>query len=142
MTPHFISDLMARAYYWQRPWSAKAVTDTLAQPTTRLWTTDHAILLMQVVENQAEVLGMATDPQMQRQGLAKRLLSNAHADLQAEGITHIILEVAAPNFPARALYNALGYAQAGTRPAYYKSVDGVVADAIIMTCYLPKDDKF
>ena len=137
MTPDAIATLMSRAYVWQTPWSAAAVTDTLNLPTTRLWSEPGSVLIMQVIAGEGEILALATDPDCQRNGLARKVLTTAHVALQSQSVTRILLDVAAPNAPARALYGAMGYVQVGLRPRYYPQPGADPADAVVMARDLP-----
>ncbi len=75
------------------------------------------------------VLKVATLPEFRRQGLARHLmeLAERHADEMA-GET-VTLEVRVSNLAAARLYESMGFACVGRRPAYY--LDG--EDALVMT---------
>jgi len=75
----------------------------------------------------AEILTVATHPQQRGQGLAEAVLRAAAAECRADGLRHIFLEVAEDNAAARALYQRLGFAPIGRRPAYYAREGGRVA---------------
>jgi len=68
---------------------------------------------------EAELESIAVAPENQRQGIARALLRALEVDLRAAGVTAILLEVRPSNAPARALYRALSFAEAGRRPGYY-----------------------
>ena len=70
-------------------------------------------------------------PTALRRGVATRLLLFALADLAAEGVEDVTLEVAVDNVPARALYDRLGFSEAGRRPGYYRR-DRELVDAMVM----------
>lgn len=137
MTPEQLAALAARAYRHMRPWSAGQFAATLALPHSVLTTTDHAFALGSVVADEAEILALAADPEVQRQGEASRALAAFHAAAAARGATRCFLEVAAANAPARAFYTARGYAEAGRRRGYYTLPDGRRDDAVVMTRTLP-----
>ncbi|MCK5377772.1 MAG: ribosomal protein S18-alanine N-acetyltransferase [Acidobacteria bacterium] len=75
------------------------------------------------------VLKIATRPGFRRQGLALRLMESAEAYVAREGGETVTLEVRRSNVGAQALYSAIGYSYAGTRPGYY--ADG--EDGLVMT---------
>ncbi|SMX38312.1 GNAT family N-acetyltransferase [Maliponia aquimaris] len=137
MTPETLAALAARAYTHMRPWSAAQFAETLAGPHTLLAATGHAFVLGTVVAGEAEILALAADPEVQRQGEGTRALAIFHAEATARGATACFLEVAATNAPARAFYADRGYAEAGRRRGYYTRPDGTRDDAVIMTRTLP-----
>lgn len=100
MTPETLAALSARAYRHMTPWSARAFADTLARPHALLTCTGHAFALGLVIADEAEILALACDPQVQRQGEGTALLARFHKDAQARGAARIFLEVAAANRPA------------------------------------------
>lgn len=137
MTPEALAALAARAYTHMRPWTAAQFADTLSGPHTLLATTPHAFVLGTVVAGEAEILALAADPEVLRQGEGTRALALFHAEAAARGATTCCLEVAAANAPARAFYTARGYTEAGKRRGYYARPDGTRDDAVIMTRTLP-----
>ena len=73
-----------------------------------------------------------------RQGFGRQLL---WASLTAlEGVNTVDLEVRASNAPARALYQSLGFREAGTRPDYYATAAGR-EDAVLMSLSLNHSDN-
>ena len=79
----------------------------------------------------ADLVSVAVMPTALRRGVATRLLLFALADLAAEGVEDVTLEVAVDNVPARALYGRLGFSEAGRRPGYYRR-DRELVDAMVM----------
>ena len=79
----------------------------------------------------ADLVSVAVMPTAPRRGVATRLLLFALADLAAEGVEDVTLEVAVDNVPARALYDRLGFSEAGRRPGYYRR-DRELVDAMVM----------
>ena len=75
------------------------------------------------------VLKVATLPEQQRAGLARRLMELAEDHAETTGGERLTLEVRHDNEPAIALYETLGYSHQEIRPHYYPSGD----DAIIMS---------
>ncbi|MBR3268027.1 MAG: ribosomal protein S18-alanine N-acetyltransferase [Oscillospiraceae bacterium] len=63
---------------------------------------------------------LCVDAAFRRQGIARALFANVREMMQ--GIcTVCYLEVRESNFPARALYESLGFVQNGFRPRYYSN---------------------
>ncbi|SLN15065.1 ribosomal-protein-alanine N-acetyltransferase [Roseivivax jejudonensis] len=137
MTPEDIAALMARAYRHQEPWRAVDVAAMLDRPVSRLLTAPGAVLIAQVVADEAEILALATDPGTQRRGVARGLLARFHDDAAADGVTRAVLDVAEDNEPARTLYASAGYVETARRHRYYARRDGTRADALLMARALP-----
>jgi ribosomal-protein-alanine N-acetyltransferase len=91
-----------------------------------------AILLVSVVVDEAEILTLATHPNLQRKGYAQSILREMIADLQQTNIRSIFLEVSENNTAAISLYNKLGFKEISRRHNYYKTPDGF-QNAIVMT---------
>lgn len=89
---------------------------------------DIALVLLQKVANEAEILTFCVTPKLQREGIGSGLLWFAEKGLEKEGCNRFFLEVSAANTPALTLYNRLKYKEINTRKAYY--ADG--SDAICM----------
>ena len=81
-----------------------------------------------VVDGDAQILKVGTDPAWRRRGIARELLAHVAADARNLGAQTVSLEVRAGNEGAQALYQALGLAPVGTRPRYYSDRE----DALIM----------
>lgn len=122
------------------PWSAEQFLSELVEPAVpRSWWVAHddgelvGFAGGMVVERDIEILDVAVAPEHRRAGIARKLLSHVSYDAQMLGCETASLEVEDGNTAARALYEALGFAQAGRRPNYY----GRGADAVIMKAELP-----
>jgi ribosomal-protein-alanine acetyltransferase len=113
------------------PWTDAMVADSLAAGA-RGWVGEGdgvvAHLLVQVAGPVADVLTVVTRPDARRRGWGRRLLDVALAELDADGVVEVFLEVRDSNAPARALYRATGFDEVGARRRYY--ADG--EDAIVM----------
>ncbi|HWF08435.1 MAG TPA: GNAT family N-acetyltransferase [Bryobacteraceae bacterium] len=79
----------------------------------------------QTAPDEAEILNIAVDPDCRRRGVGSSLLEAVCE--QAKGA--ILLEVAEPNLPARALYRKHGWESAGIRAGYY---DHGAVNAVVM----------
>ncbi|WP_428547083.1 GNAT family N-acetyltransferase [Profundibacter sp.] len=84
------------------------------------------------IAGETELLTLAVDPALQRQGHGRRLLTAFEAESRKRGATEALLEVAASNFAARSLYKLVGYRESGRRPLYYTPPQGEKIDAILM----------
>ena len=100
------------------------------QPVAAIW--------YQCMAEQAEMIDLRVLGAERRQGFGRQLL---WASLTAlEGVNTVDLEVRASNAPARALYELLGFRQAGTRPDYYATAEGR-EDAVLMSLSLNHSDN-
>jgi ribosomal-protein-alanine N-acetyltransferase len=138
MTPEALARLHAAAFAGiDRPWTAEEFAALLDGPTALLLGDARAFLLARTVADEAEILTLATDPAHRRRGLASALLAAFHQEARARGARRAFLEVAEDNAPARALYSAAGYLQAGRRPAYYARRGAPPAAALVLARDLP-----
>ena len=70
-----------------------------------------------VADGEREILDLAVHPGFRRRGIARALLG---ADCDCN-LCDYFLEVRASNKAARALYNVMGFTEAGLRKAYYEN---------------------
>lgn len=90
-----------------------------------------AFAVTQVVLDEATLFNIAVDPAYQRRGLGRQLLEHLIAELEAQDVFTLWLEVRASNTAAIALYESLGFNEATIRRNYYPAKEGR-EDAIIM----------
>ncbi|MBL4917966.1 GNAT family N-acetyltransferase [Tabrizicola sp. DMG-N-6] len=128
--------LHARCFTLPRPWSAAEFSDLLADRSVFALTLPGAFLLGRSVLDEAEILTLAVAPEARRQGLARQLLSQFHSAAMGRGAARAFLEVAETNAPAIALYQNVGWQQAGRRRAYFTAPGQVPQDALVMTISL------
>ena len=83
-----------------------------------------------VVLDEGYVTNVAVRPAYRRQGIAADLLGIFDRFAQGSHLSFLTLEVRSSNAPAIALYEKMGYQQAGLRKNYYEHPK---EDAIIMT---------
>ena len=111
----------------------------LEAPGTIAWGTHladgtlAALLVVQIAADTAEIVGLATQPECRRRGLATRLLERAMGDLATEGVATLRLDVDENNAAARALYRRLGFRRDGRRRGYYRGGDGDRSDTLLMS---------
>jgi ribosomal-protein-alanine N-acetyltransferase len=90
------------------------------------------VILCRVAAGEVEVLTLGVSPAARRRSVARALMAAAIPEARDLGATKAFLEVAVDNDPAIALYEVLGFRQAGLRKAYYnRGADGLV-DALVM----------
>lgn len=84
--------------------------------------------LAQLESPEAELYSIAVRQDLEGQGLGTKLLLFLEQNLQARGITRILLEVAVANTRAVALYRKNGYTQYRIRVGYYAGQDALCMD--------------
>jgi ribosomal-protein-alanine N-acetyltransferase len=77
----------------------------------------------------SDVMTVAVASRAQGRGLGRVLVDELERRARGRGAASVILEVRADNGPARALYEACGYAVLTTRARYYQPGD---VDALVM----------
>ena len=78
---------------------------------------------------QADLETIAVAAEWQRRGAARQIFKAVANELKAAQVSEVLLEVRASNYPAFALYTALGFIETGRRSHYY--VDPV-DDAVLL----------
>lgn len=138
-------DILARLHmcaFPEDPWESRALSRLIALPRmhARLALSDRkpvGFLLALVVGGEAEVLTLCVDPAARRRGIARTLLADLYAAARVARASRVVLEVAADNETARALYAAEGFAAVGRRPFYYRRPAAAAAEALILARSLP-----
>jgi ribosomal-protein-alanine N-acetyltransferase len=82
-----------------------------------------------IVADECHITTIAVAPEVRKQGLGKKLMTELLLRSREKGATCSTLEVRAGNTPAIKLYEGLGFVQAGVRKAYYPNNR---EDAVIM----------
>jgi ribosomal-protein-alanine N-acetyltransferase len=91
--------------------------------------------IMSVAAGEAHLLNLCVHPNAQRLGYGRRLLGALMTRAAEAGADKIFLEVRPSNRIALQLYASVGFAQIGTRPAYYQAENGR-EDAVILAATL------
>lgn len=136
MTPQDLAKTHAAAFSQTRPWSADEFADILANRFVHVVGNNKSFAVIQAIADQAELLTIATHPTCQRQGLAKRCMSDWHSLARDLGATRAFLDVASDNHPALSLYRGCGYVTCGWRKGYYLRDNNLKVDAMQMECSL------
>lgn len=133
MTPAELARIHAAAFRFPRPWSESEIADIMRQPGVILVAEPGGFAIARVVADEAEVLTIAVDPGMRKQGIGRRLMLALMAAARHHGALTLHLEVAATNDAALALYAACGFRKTGRRKGYYHQPDGARIDAIVLS---------
>ena len=115
-----------------RTWSAAEIEGLLAAPGAFAVEGPQGFALGRVAADECEILTLCVAPASRRQGVGADILAAFHAEAARRGATRAILEVAADNAPARALYARAGYREVGRRRGYYRHGDGHAVDALVL----------
>jgi ribosomal-protein-alanine N-acetyltransferase len=115
------------------PWSVQSFAGLLAGPSSVIVARSTGFALGRIILDEAELLQIAVDPAHHRKGLGKALLAGFESEACERGATRLLLEVAATNAPARALYATSGWREDGLRKGYYKGANGHREDAVLMS---------
>jgi ribosomal-protein-alanine N-acetyltransferase len=118
-------------------WSVKALADLLATPGTFAGAGDTGFILARAAAGEAEILTLAVAPAARRHGTGAVLVQAAANEAQRLGAEVFFLEVASGNAAARALYNHLGFTEAGLRKGYYALPGRAPEDALVLRADLP-----
>ncbi|HZZ84660.1 MAG TPA: ribosomal protein S18-alanine N-acetyltransferase [Anaeromyxobacteraceae bacterium] len=129
---------------FSHPWSAELFRRELTHPwSTILLATEprdegaaareHVLgfVIYWLVHDELHVLNVAVAREERRRGVARALLDEMTGRGRQAGAVMATLEVRRSNRPAIALYEGLGYRQAGIRPNYYvdEGEDAIVMNA-------------
>jgi ribosomal-protein-alanine N-acetyltransferase len=124
-----LAALHAEAFPPGEAWGEVALRQMLAMPGAYGWIADgQGFVLARAAAGEAEILTLAVAPSARRRGAATRLMEASVAAALASGAEAMFLEVAEDNLPARCLYAALGFEEAGRRRGYY----GAGRDALVL----------
>lgn len=135
MTPAAMAAIHERAFAGQsRAWSATEFQELMQDNQVFCVHKPLGFALGRVLGHEAELLTLATDPSLQRQGIGCTLMQDFSRELTYRGVETVFLEVAQDNVAALALYTALGYIQVGCRKDYYRKQNGALVDGLVMRC--------
>lgn len=130
-----------RAYPF--PWTHGIFRDCLrADYPAWVLHSDGAIIgygVLSVAADEAHVLNVCIDPQLQNAGHGRRLLRALLKVARGRGVQRVFLEVRPSNPAAIALYHDEGFNEIGRRPRYYPALNGR-EDAIVMAIELFDED--
>lgn len=123
---------------FRNPWSAELLQRELTHDWSTILVAEEpdgvamrivGFVIFWIVHNELHVLNIATDPNRQRCGVARTLMSECIERARRRGAAMATLEVRRTNTPAIRLYQSLGFRSVGIRPNYYAD-EG--EDAIVM----------
>ena len=108
------------------PWSENSIASELHNRLSCWLVATEGDRLLGYVGSQsvldgADMMNIAVSPDCRRMGVAQALVSSLVEALKARGVRFLMLEVRVSNAPAIALYEKLGFTQAGCRRNYYRN---------------------
>lgn len=119
------------------PWTRGNFLDSLAN-RYEAWLLREAdgrlagyFLLMHAVDD-VHLLNITVRPDLQGQGIGRRLLEKVGTLAAAAGIDQVLLEVRPSNQHALAVYRHAGFEMIGVRKKYYPAAGNTREDAIVM----------
>jgi ribosomal-protein-alanine N-acetyltransferase len=116
-------------------WNSSSLATVLAMPGAdgRICLGDDGapcgMLLDQCLGPEGEILTLGVAPAWRRRGVARGLVEDLIVRALAVGAQRLLLEVAADNTAALALYTSLGFERQGIRRHYYRRAQGPAIDA-------------
>ncbi len=128
---------------FDKPWSSGDMEELLKQSAnsglliTQQGQVSAFVMVMKSVDS-IEILTIATHPEKQRQGLAKKLLISADQMWADNQDKNWFLEVSKANESAISFYEKLGFLKTGIRKNYYRKLDNSRVDAFIYSTKLGK----
>jgi ribosomal-protein-alanine N-acetyltransferase len=123
--------LHARCFPAAEAWSAQSFAELI--PSCFGFHHAKGLILCRAVADEAELLTLCVAPEAQGAGQGTELLRAALAEAKQRGLTHMHLEVAEDNTPARKLYEKLGFTVVGHRPNYYAGGRSAVLYSLILS---------
>lgn len=134
MTPEAMAALHARAFEGKaRAWGAAEFEGLLESGHVFVVGGNRAFALGRALAGEAELLTLATDPDLRSLGLGRAALIAFEEAARGRGANRAFLEVAADNAPARALYRSRGFEEIARRAAYYRQgVDALILEKLLV----------
>ena len=121
-----VMELELRAYPF--PWSEGNFRDCLrARYHCWVCTLDSQIIgygAMSVAVGEAQILNLCIDPDLQGQGLGRRMLERLITEARSHEADTLFLEVRGSNQRAIVLYESAGFNEVGVRRGYYPAENG------------------
>jgi [ribosomal protein S18]-alanine N-acetyltransferase len=133
-----VMDVMAGAFdpAFGEAWNAGQVLGILSLPDVWLSFAEDGertigFALSRLLMDEAELLLLAVEPDMQRRGVGRALIERAIGVAEAKGAHRLLLEVRDDN-AALGLYRCAGFGEIGRRRGYYRGADGATRDALTL----------
>lgn len=108
------------------PWSHNSIASELTNPLS-LWLIAMeeervvGYIGSQTVMGETDMMNVAVHPEYRRNGIARALIEALVLALKQRGSCSLTLEVRSSNIAAIALYESIGFTEAGRRRNYYRN---------------------
>lgn len=131
---------------FDEPWKEKAIAELLSMPGSfglfvMFEGQPTGLAIAHSLGAEGEVLTLCVIPGYRRRGFAAYLLAAVLTKLVQQGCQRVLLEVAADNIAARALYRNAGFAEIGRRTEYYRRGASLPMDAIVLASRISPGDS-
>lgn len=134
-----VDQLMKRAFdpRYGEAWTRPQCLGMLSLPGTwltlaRLNAVPAGFALARAIGDEAELLLLATAPEVRRLGVGGALLRSTLDEARSRGVARLYLEVRANN-EALGFYARLGFHKVGQRRGYYRGPGGQLFDAFTLS---------
>lgn len=121
VSPQALAATHKAAFGPQSGWGAGNFAEYLTDPKVLIIGSEKCFVLVRLAGVEAEILTLATHPDIQRQGRATNVLRDALRHLKAVQVEEVFLDVSDQNTAARALYARCGFTGFALRHNYYKN---------------------
>jgi ribosomal-protein-alanine N-acetyltransferase len=116
-----LPEILALMQWTQSPWSESMLKETLRSDCQYLLGLKYAcrltgLVVVQVLDDEAEILNLVVQPEVRRKGLARHMLL---ALFERYPGRRWFLEVRSGNRAAQHLYDSVGFVRTGIRKNYY-----------------------
>lgn len=123
---------------WDKPWSEKAYSDLLNQPSVYAFALFHeeslrSFIVVQYGDPTLDILYITTHPDDRGKGYGKKVYTYMLEDMQKiHSVNVIMLEVCEKNHPALHFYKHLGFTHTYTRKNYYTQNNSLFFNAFVL----------
>ena len=126
---------------FEQPWNEASIAGLLAMPGSfgLLAVADAepaGLAIVLAAGAEAEILTLGVLPRFRRHGIGRSLLAAVIDRVARAGGARLLLEVAADNVAAQALYRDAGFLEVGRRSGYYQRASAPAVDALLLACVL------
>ena len=126
---------------FEQPWNETSIAGLLAMPggfgfVAVADAQPVGLTIALATGEEAEILTLGVLPRFRRRGVGRSLLAAVTDRLARAGGARLLLEVAADNVAAQALYRDAGFREVGRRPGYYQRASGQAVDALLLACVI------
>lgn len=138
MTENDLDDVVAvEQDVYSHPWSRLNFVDSLASGYQAWVLRDQqgyllGYFLLMLIVDEAHLLNVAVNGEVQGQGLGRFLLNQSVACARGLGMESVLLEVRPSNTRALEIYQRYGFTQIGRRKNYYPAPGNAREDALVM----------